>query len=100
MMKVSLPVVQVHVVIDNRPIQEYRDPKGNTFIEGRQGSNFELDMRNLTGRRLLVHPTVDGLSCMDPRYIFGVRYDFCDGDEIIAESSEEYGRQTAKVETR
>ena len=36
----------------------------------------------------------------NPRYIFGVKYDFCDGDEIIAESSEEFGRQTARVETR
>lgn len=64
MMKMSAPVFQLKVVINEKPIQEYHKDD-LTFVEGRQGSNFELDMRNLTGRRLLVHPTVDGLSCMD-----------------------------------
>lgn len=64
MMKVSLPVFQLKVVINEKPIQEYHKDE-LTFVEGRQGSNFELDLVNLTPRRLLVHPTVDGLSCMD-----------------------------------
>lgn len=62
-MKVSSPVFQLKVIIKGKPIQEY-NKDNNVFIEGRKGSNFELELTNLTGRRLLVHPTVDGLSAM------------------------------------
>jgi len=64
MMKMSIPVFQLKVVINEKPIQEYHKDE-LTFVEGRQGSNFELELRNLTPRRLLVHPTVDGLSAMN-----------------------------------
>jgi hypothetical protein len=63
MMKVHYPLIQVKVLVNGKPIQEYHKDQ-QTFIEGRKGSNFELYLKNLTGRRLLVHPTVDGLSCM------------------------------------
>jgi len=62
-MKVSSPVFRLKVIIKGKPIQEYNKDT-NVFIEGRKGSNFELELTNLTGRRLLVHPTVDGLSAM------------------------------------
>lgn len=65
MMQLSSPLFQLKVVVSGRPIQEYRGPDNTMFVEGREGSNFELELNNLTGRRLLVHPTVDGLSCMN-----------------------------------
>lgn len=63
MMKVSSPVLQLRVLIKGRPAQEYhRDD--NTFIEGVRGANFSLELRNMTARRLLTHPVIDGLSVM------------------------------------
>lgn len=63
MMKCSTPVFQLKVLVDGKPIQEYhKDDK--TFVEGRKGSNFSLQLTNLTYRRILVYPTVDGLSAM------------------------------------
>jgi len=63
MMKVNTPLVQMKILVNGRPIQEYhKDQK--VFVEGKRGSNFELSLRNLSARRILVHPTVDGLSVM------------------------------------
>jgi len=62
-MKVSADLFQLKVLVNNRPVQEYHKDN-HTFIEGRQGSNYALQLTNLTPRRLLVHPTVDGLSVM------------------------------------
>lgn len=62
-MKVSVNLFQLKVLVNNKPVQEYH--KDNcTFIEGREGSNYSLSLTNLTSRRLLAHPTVDGLSAM------------------------------------
>lgn len=63
MMKCYSPQVQVKVTVAGKAIQEYHH-EGNTYVEGREGSNFELEIKNLTNRRILVHPTIDGLSCM------------------------------------
>lgn len=63
MMKVSTALFQLKVFVSGVPVQEYHKD-GNTFIEGRKGSNYALQIVNLTPRRLLVHPTVDGLSAM------------------------------------
>jgi len=64
MIKVSTELFQLKVLVNNKPIQEYHKD-GNTFVEGRKGSPFSLEMRNLIGRRILVHPAIDGLSAMD-----------------------------------
>lgn len=62
-MKLTTDLIQLKVFVDDKSIQEYhKDSK--TFVEGREGSKFALVIKNLTGRRLLVHPTVDGLSAM------------------------------------
>jgi len=63
MMKTYAELFQLKILIDGKPIQEYHKD-GRTFVEGRQGSNFSLELTNLTPRRILVHPTVDGLSAM------------------------------------
>lgn len=63
MMKVHCPILQLKVLVNGKYIQEYHKDQ-QTFVEGRKGSNFELSLNNLSGRRILVHPTVDGLSCM------------------------------------
>jgi hypothetical protein len=63
MMKVTTPLIQVKVLVNGKFIQEYHKDQ-QIFVEGRKGSNFELSLKNLTCRRILVHPTVDGLSAM------------------------------------
>jgi len=64
MMKVSSEVFRLRVLVNGRLVQEYRGPGNNMFIEGRENSKFELELTNLTPRRILVHPAVDGLSTM------------------------------------
>ena len=63
MMKVSSPLFQLKVLINGRPVQEYRKDD-RTYVEGRAGSRFELELTNLTGSRILVHPNIDGISAM------------------------------------
>jgi hypothetical protein len=52
------------VLVAGRPVQEFHKDD-LTYIEGRKGSEFTLELSNLTGRRLLAHLGVDGLSAMD-----------------------------------
>lgn len=49
---------------NRKPIQEYPH-QGRVFVEGRRGTEFELEFKNKTGGRLLVVPSVDGLSTLD-----------------------------------
>lgn len=63
-MRCSSQVFQMRVRIAGREIQEYRGQGGETFVEGRSGSRFEIVLKNLVGRRLLVHPMIDGISAM------------------------------------
>lgn len=52
------------VLVKDRPVTEYHH-EGATYIEGRNGSNYELKLRNRTNRRVLYIPSVDGLSVLD-----------------------------------
>lgn len=44
------------------PEVEYR---AFTYIEGREGTNYELELENRSSGRILVIPSVDGLSVLD-----------------------------------
>lgn len=55
---------ELRVIVGGKPIHEY-EHKGNFFVEGRKGSQFELEFKNNTGKRVLAVPSVDGLSIMD-----------------------------------
>lgn len=52
------------VVVHGRTLEEYSH-EGETWIEGRKGSEFILKFRNNSGETCLVVPTVDGLSVID-----------------------------------
>lgn len=55
---------EVEVLVNGKPVDEYlHDSK--TFLEGKEGTEFSLRLRNRTGRRALFVPTIDGLSVMD-----------------------------------
>lgn len=55
---------ELNVLIKGRPITEYSH-NGQNFIEGRDGSNFELEFKNKTPSRVEVIFSVDGLSVID-----------------------------------
>lgn len=76
--------LELEVRVHGKPVREYRH-EGKTYIEGRKGSEFTLRIRNRSNRRVLVVPSVDGLSVMDGKeasfdssgYILDA-YDFID----------------------
>jgi len=53
-----------YVKVNDKKTHEY-EHGGETFIEGRKGSEYELFFKNNTHKRLLVVFSVDGLSVMD-----------------------------------
>ena len=55
---------EVRVLVKNRIVTEFPH-EGEVFIEGREGSEFEIEVRNKTGNRVLAVISVDGLSVID-----------------------------------
>lgn len=55
---------EFNILIGGKPITEYQH-EGNTFVEGRKGSEFELEFKNHSSKRVLVVPSVDGKSIFD-----------------------------------
>lgn len=56
---------EAQVLVKGRPVTEYHHHDGNVYIEGRKGSEFDLRFCNRSHERILVIPSVDGLSVMD-----------------------------------
>lgn len=52
------------ILVKNKPITEYTH-KEKTFVEGRLGSEFELELENASYQTVLMIPSVDGLSILD-----------------------------------
>src|SRR5438270_10763894 len=52
------------VRVNGKTAHEFQH-QGNTYIEGRRGSTYTLEYTNPTNRRVLIVPSVDGLSVMD-----------------------------------
>ena len=55
---------ELEILVHGRPIREYRH-EGQTFVEGRKGSEYKVKLRNYSSERVLAVVTVDGLSVMD-----------------------------------
>jgi hypothetical protein len=56
--------VELRILIKGKPITEYAN-NGNLFVEGREGSNFEIEFINRNPYRVEAIITVDGLSVID-----------------------------------
>jgi hypothetical protein len=56
--------ISLNVLIKGKPITEYPH-NGQVFIEGRDHSNFEIEVRNHNGHRVEAVISVDGLSVID-----------------------------------
>jgi hypothetical protein len=55
---------EVRLLIKGKPIAEYAH-NGNVFVEGREGSEFEIEIINRNGFRIEAVLSVDGLSITD-----------------------------------
>jgi len=54
----------LEVIVNGKPVYEYPH-QGDTFIEGRKGSSFKLMFSNRSSGKVLVVPSVDGISTLD-----------------------------------
>jgi hypothetical protein len=54
----------LEVIVNDKPVYEYQH-QGDIYIEGRKNSSFKLRFSNTTGKKVLVVPSVDGLSTLD-----------------------------------
>jgi len=54
----------LQVIVNEKPVRIYSH-EGDSYIEGRKGSSFELEFHNKTSQKVLVVPSVDGLSPLD-----------------------------------
>lgn len=55
----------LEIVINGRSVDEYPHTDGNTYIEGRSGSNYTLRVRNDSHEKIAAILSVDGLSVLD-----------------------------------
>jgi hypothetical protein len=53
------------ILINGREIYEYRDNANDVWVEGREGSNYEIELQNHTGQRVMAVVSVDGLSVLN-----------------------------------
>lgn len=57
-------VLEMVVRVHGRNVKEHEDKEKGKHIEGRPGTEYELEIRNSTNRRVLSVLTVDGLSVL------------------------------------
>lgn len=56
--------IELSILINDRPVTEYPH-MGQTYVEGRAGSNFQIEVRNRRGVRVEAVISVDGLSIIN-----------------------------------
>lgn len=64
-MKSKNGLYEAHVVIRGRVDATEVTHNSDTYIEGRPGTEYVLRFRNRSGKRVLILPSVDGLSVLD-----------------------------------
>ena len=55
---------ELNIVIKNKNLEKYYN-KGKTYIEGRKGSEFSIELKNNSSKKVLMIPSVDGLSVIE-----------------------------------
>lgn len=55
---------EIEILVNGKPVKEYLF-EGKTYIEGRDKTEFSLRLKNNSSSRVLMVPTVDGLSILD-----------------------------------
>lgn len=62
--RVRYPNFELDVVVDGRPLTEYRE-SGRVYVNALQGAEYELRLRNPSADRVAVALSVDGLNTID-----------------------------------
>ena len=62
--RVRYPNFELDVLVDGRPLTEYRDG-GRLYVDALQGAEYELRLRNSSPDRVAVALSVDGLNTID-----------------------------------
>lgn len=62
--RVRYPNFELDVVVDGRPLTEYRE-NGSVYVNALQGAEYELRLRNPSPDRVAVALSVDGLNTID-----------------------------------
>jgi hypothetical protein len=55
---------ELQIIVNDKPVTEFSH-EGNTFIEGRPGSSFKLGFKNNTKNKVMIIPSIDGVSTLD-----------------------------------
>jgi hypothetical protein len=53
--------IEVQVLVNGRPVREYSH-EGNTYIEGREGTEYVIKVKNNGWYRVLAVPAIDGIN--------------------------------------
>jgi hypothetical protein len=61
---VTLINYEFHVLVKGKAITEFLH-EDKHFIEGRKGSNFEIEFINKSNKRILAIPSVDGINTLN-----------------------------------
>jgi hypothetical protein len=59
--------VKISIIINNKEVPLFKCPKtfSDMYMEGREGSEYTIRLKNTTTKKVLVIPSVDGLSVLD-----------------------------------
>jgi len=58
----TLSYLNTRILIDGKPIKTYSDQQGRTWIEARDGSIYEVEIKNNSSNRVLAVISIDGLN--------------------------------------
>lgn len=59
--------IEVAILVNNGSVAEYRHDTGRIFVEGKEGSNYSLRIKNHNGHRVMVVVGVDGVNVIDSK---------------------------------
>lgn len=58
----------LNVLVNGRPVRTYRDPYGGIWVEGREGHQFTLQVKNYSWKRIVAVVSVDGLNVINGKH--------------------------------
>lgn len=59
----------LRILVNGKPIKKYHDENGNLWVEAREGTEFEIELKNDTWCRMLGIVSVDGLNVINGKHL-------------------------------
>jgi len=75
--------LEFYILVNDKRVTEYNDKNGYTFIEGRKGSNFEIEIINKTALYKKVVISVDGTNILTGDQVWDVGYEIAPYSPLI-----------------